>query len=255
MQQMAVDNAKTPINKNRKLGQKSVMRKSPNWGPNSDVIELKITSVNAAAFTLQNRVYPQSTISTGVNQVILTVWKKSLLFGCDGFTVFDSNGNLVYRVDNYVAGRNGEIVLMSSSGRPLFTIRRKMLSLSESWMVYDGETTINPRFSVKKHHKLHHTKSVAYVNSINSLKYNTSRNKKDAIIYEIGGSYAQRCCVVYDDMHRCVADIRRKEAKKGVALGDDVFQLVVQPLEDPSVAMALVIVLDQMFGSSRRFLN
>ncbi|XP_071690860.1 protein LURP-one-related 8-like [Rutidosis leptorrhynchoides] len=200
------------------------------------------------------KVYPQSTI-TGENQVILTVWKKSLLFGCDGFTVFDSNGNLVYRVDNYVSGGNGEIVLMSSTGRSLFTIRRKMLSISESWLVYDGETTINPRLSVTKHHKLHHTKSVAYVNSINSLKYNTSRNKKDAIIYEIEGSYAQRCCVVYDDMHRCVADIRRKEAKKGVALGDDVFQLVVQPSEDQNVAMALVIVLDQMFGSSSRFLN
>ncbi|KAI3770948.1 hypothetical protein L6452_02096 [Arctium lappa] len=101
---------------------------------------------------------------------VFTVWKKSLFFNCDGFTLFDSNDNLVFRVDNYVVGGNGAIVLMDASGHPLLTIRRK-------------------------------------------------------------------------------------EAKGGtVALGVDVFCLVVQHLIDPAIAMALVIVLDQMFGSSRRVL-
>ncbi|KAM0065559.1 putative tubby-like protein [Helianthus debilis subsp. tardiflorus] len=59
--------------------------------------------------------------------------------------------------------------------------------------------------------------------------------------------------MVYDDKHRCVAGIRRKEAKGGVALGGDVFALVVQPSIDPAIAMVVVIVLDQMFDSSRRF--
>lgn len=58
---------------------------------------------------------------------VLTVWKKSLLFNCYGFTVFDAEGNLVFRVDNYVAGNSGEIVLMDGSGLPLLTIRRKVL--------------------------------------------------------------------------------------------------------------------------------
>ena len=64
--------------------------------------------------------------ATRKNEVVLTVWKKSLLFNCDGFTVFDSNGNLVFRVDNYVPGGDGEIVLMDASGRSLLTIRRKV---------------------------------------------------------------------------------------------------------------------------------
>ncbi|KAI3702615.1 hypothetical protein L6452_28362 [Arctium lappa] len=181
---------------------------------------------------------------------VFTVWKKSLLFNGDGFTVFDSNGNLVFRVDNYVAGGNGAIVLMDASGHPLLTIRRKRLSLSHNWQVYDGETTVNPRFSVTKHVSVFNTKSLAYVNKVGS-----SMNNTRTPMYEIDGSYAQRCCVVYDDTGRCVADIRTKEAKGGtVALGVDVFRLVVQPLIDPAVAMALVIVLDQMFGSSRRVL-
>ncbi|KAI3680622.1 hypothetical protein L6452_35395 [Arctium lappa] len=176
---------------------------------------------------------------------VFTVWKKSLLFNCDGFTVFDSNGNLVFRVDNYVAGGNGAIVLMDASGHPLLTIRRKRLSLSGNWQVYDGETTINPRFSITKHVSVFNTKSLAYVSKVGSR----------IPMYEIDGSYAQRCCVVYDDTGRCVTDIKSKEAKGGtVALGVDVFRLVVQPLIDPAVAMALVIVLDQMFDSSRRVL-
>lgn len=60
------------------------------------------------------------------NATVLTVWKKSLLLNCNGFTVFDNKGNLVFRVDNYLAGHKGEIVLMDASGKPLFTIRRKV---------------------------------------------------------------------------------------------------------------------------------
>lgn len=60
---------------------------------------------------------------------VLTVWKKSLLFNCKGFTVFDAKGNLVFRVDTYMAGSgsNGEIILMDSGGKPIFTIRRKVI--------------------------------------------------------------------------------------------------------------------------------
>ena len=61
------------------------------------------------------------------NCVILTVWKKSLLFNCDGFTVFDGKGNLVFRVDNYYSGNKDEITLMDASGNSLLTIRRKVL--------------------------------------------------------------------------------------------------------------------------------
>ncbi|MFS7990090.1 putative tubby-like protein [Helianthus anomalus] len=150
------------------------------------------------------------------NPIVLTVWKKSLIFSCDGFTVYNSNGNLGFRVDNYFVKGNQEIVLMDALGRSLHNVRRK---------------------------------SLAYVSTIGSSNNMNKRN----VIYEIQGSYAQKSCMVYDDKHRCVAEIRRKEAKGGVALGGDVFALVVQPSIDPAIAMVLAIVLDQMFDSSRRF--
>lgn len=54
----------------------------------------------------------------------LTVWRKSLLISCKGFTVIDSNGDLVYRVDNYV-GHPEEVVLMDASGKSVLTMRRR----------------------------------------------------------------------------------------------------------------------------------
>lgn len=79
------------------------------------------------------------------------------------------------------------------------------------------------------------------------------RKSPSSILYEIEGSYTQRCCAVYNQKMQKVAEIRRKEAAVGgIALGEDVFRLVVEPNFDTAVAMALVIVLDQMFGSSSR---
>ncbi|KAI3742805.1 hypothetical protein L1987_60501 [Smallanthus sonchifolius] len=175
------------------------------------------------------------------NPLVLTVWKKSLLFNCHGFTVFDSNGNLVFRVDNYAAGTKAEIVLMDAAGLSLLTIRRKRLSLLDNWLVYDGETTVNPRFTVTKHVNLLNTKSLAHV----SVTIAGSKTKK--VIYEIEGSYTQRCCGVYDDKRRRVAEIKRKEAVEGATFGGDVFRLFVHHEIDSTVAMALVVVLDQMF--------
>nr|ACG26735.1 GTP binding protein [Zea mays] len=68
----------------------------------------------------------------------LTVWRKSLLFNCRGYTVFDARGDLAYRADSYDA--EAEVVLMDPAGRPAFTVRRRRLSLSgEQWLIYAGE--------------------------------------------------------------------------------------------------------------------
>lgn len=184
--------------------------------------------------------------------LVLTVWKKSLLFNCDGFTVFDANGDLVFRVDNYISGNKGEIILMDATGNSLLTIRRKRLSLSDQWLVFEGEEAAKPQLSVRKKANLLSSRSLAQVSSLLSGK------KKKNLMYEIEGSFQQRRCAVYDEKRRLVSEMRRKEAMGGkVALGPDVFHLVVyEPYIDSSTAMAIVILLDQMFESSthnRRF--
>jgi len=59
----------------------------------------------------------------------LTVWRKSLVMSCKGFTVIDCCGNLVYRVDNYI-GRPNEVTLMDASGKSILTMFRRRVCFS-----------------------------------------------------------------------------------------------------------------------------
>ncbi|KAG6522399.1 protein LURP-one-related 8-like [Zingiber officinale] len=177
---------------------------------------------------------------------VLTVWRKSLLFGCRGFTVFDEEGNLVFRVDNYGSGRAGEIVLMDAAGKPLLTIRRKKLSLGENWKVYNGEDAVDPLYSVKKKYASRLRAKAALARVADCRRRGGCGA---AAGYEVEGSYYRRSCTVYDERRRAVAEVRRKEAARGVGFGDDVYCLVVQPAADACLAMAVVVVLDQMFRS------
>jgi len=61
----------------------------------------------------------------------LTVWKKSLVISCKGFTVIDSYGNLAYRVDNYI-GHPNEVILMDASGNSVLTLHRSRVCMSMS---------------------------------------------------------------------------------------------------------------------------
>ncbi|KAE8673668.1 Protein LURP-one-related 8 [Hibiscus syriacus] len=188
---------------------------------------------------------PSNLEETPKEEAVLTVWKKSLLLSCDGFTVFDGKGDLVFRVDNYMQSNKRSILLMDANGKPLLTIRRKKMSLGlgDNWLVYEGEeTTAGPRFSVKKSVNILNNACLAYVIGGDG----NDRSKK--VVYEIEGSYSQRRCTVLDDNRRLVAEIRRKEGDGGVAFGTDVFRLVVKPDSiRTDFAMAFVILLDQMF--------
>lgn len=78
----------------------------------------------------------------------LTVWRKSLVFSCNGFTVIDSTGSLVYRVDNY-AGRPEEVTLMDGSGWPVLTMRhRKVTKNIENIDLYYSGFIYNAYFNV-----------------------------------------------------------------------------------------------------------
>ncbi|URD98912.1 LURP-one-related 8 [Musa troglodytarum] len=169
---------------------------------------------------------------------VLTVWRKSLLFSCSGFTVFDAKGDLVFRVDTYGSGTAGELVLMDAAGKPLLTVRRKRLSLGENWLIYDGEDAGNPLYSVRKHVNLRRGKALAHV---------TPSRGDSGGGYEVEGSYSRRSCTVFDERGRAVAEVQQKEAIGGVAFGGEVFRLVVQPDVNACLAMAVLIVLDQMF--------
>lgn len=177
--------------------------------------------------------------------VTLTVWRKSLLFNCRGFTVFDASGNLVYRVDSYASDSRAEVVLMDAAGFPVLTVRRKKLIslVGDQWLVYPGEETrLPPLYAVKRTAQYIRGgggKSMAHVRPCSGV----GAAAHGVGGYEVEGSYVRRCCAVYDEQQRAVAELQPKEA-----VGPDVFRLVVRPGMEVSLAMAVVLALDQMFG-------
>ncbi|XP_028774853.1 protein LURP-one-related 17 [Neltuma alba] len=196
----------------------------------------------------EKKAYPRT---EGTPCASLTVWRKSLVISCEGFTVIDSDGNLAYRVDNYDE-RPEEVVLMDGAGKSVLTMRRRRkLGLGDCWLVYEGEvgncglrngSTESPIFCVRKHVNIlqGNTNVQAYI-------YRGTSDKRHA--FSVEGSFAHRTCKVLDESKEVVAEIKRKEASsKGASFGLDVFQLIVQPGFDAGFVMALVLLLDQMFS-------
>ncbi|KAG9145153.1 hypothetical protein Leryth_008939 [Lithospermum erythrorhizon] len=175
----------------------------------------------------------------------LTVWRKSLLVSCQGFTVFGSDGNLAYRVDSYIKHPN-EIVLMDGYGKPILTVsRNKRLGLNESWFIYEGEakdsssSSKKPIFNVQRH------AHILLQNNLNTLAY----VYKGVHAYVIEGSYRNRSCKVLDEERRVVVEIKKKQdTTKGVSYGSQVFLLIVSPTFDSGFAMGIILLLDQMFS-------
>ncbi|PIA43250.1 hypothetical protein AQUCO_02000587v1 [Aquilegia coerulea] len=53
---------------------------------------------------------------------VFTIWMKSILLNGNGCTVFNANGDIIYRIDNYNCKCNREVYLMNLRGSVLFTI-------------------------------------------------------------------------------------------------------------------------------------
>lgn len=85
------------------------------------------------------KVHPQGPFSSSPTeyftskQETFTIWMKSLILNSYGCTVFDSNGRIVYRVDNYDYKCRGEVYLMDLKGKILFTILRKVNPIAASY--------------------------------------------------------------------------------------------------------------------------
>ncbi|XP_057967539.1 protein LURP-one-related 17 [Malania oleifera] len=192
----------------------------------------------------------------------LTVWRKSLILNCNGFTVINSDGNLIYRVDNYT-GRPPEVVLMDASGEPLLSLRRrKKLGLMDKnwWAVYEGEVgefcSKKPIWRVRKHvnyllNPINGGNSNSGGGVLAHIYFGPSTASEKGYAYVIEGSYAVRSCRVLDRSRRLVAEVRRKESAHGgagISFGADVFVLMVHPGFDTGFAMAVVLILDEMFS-------
>ncbi|KAK1281856.1 Protein LURP-one-related 12 [Acorus calamus] len=186
----------------------------------------------------------------------LTVQKASLFSPGDGYFVYedkpDNKSELLFRVDSYSPDHlhryRHELVLMDPNGLCLLTLRRRRPSLHNRWEGFLGEGTDGgkPVFTVRR-------------GSIIGQLFFMEVHPREAYgpaEYQVEGSFTQRRCTVYetgaeDELGAAVAEVRRKvDPSTGVVLGRDVFGLTVRPGFDATLAMGLVLVLDQICGDA-----
>ncbi|XXG42077.1 hypothetical protein AAC387_Pa01g2425 [Persea americana] len=169
--------------------------------------------------------------------------------GTDGFSVFDGQGRLVFRVDNYSRKNRciaGGVVLMDGAGRALLTLRPQTLSLRDQWNGFKGDGGMGakrgtPVFSMRR-------RSFLRINDETEVFMGGLRNRVQAPDFRITGSFRRRCCKIQDNAGEVVAEISRKRANAKILLSDDVFRLIVQPGYDCELMMAFVVTIDRIFG-------
>ncbi|KAG1365231.1 protein LURP-one-related 11-like [Cocos nucifera] len=170
---------------------------------------------------------------------IYTLWMKSLVLNGNGCTIYDSNGELVYRVDNYDQKCCKEVYLMDQGGKTLYKILRKKLLVFGRWEAYryngsNGEEK-RPRFRVKKAYGI-----LKGSGSFGIKVMGCGRENKASC--KIETSKHQSVYRIMDMAGGLVAQVQRKHTVSGVLLGEDVMTLAVEPNTDRLLVIGLVVV-------------
>ncbi|XP_076953216.1 protein LURP-one-related 11-like [Bidens hawaiensis] len=181
------------------------------------------------------KVYPQTPSSStssssspyvSSKQECFTIWMKSLVYNSHGCTTYNSNGEIVFRVDNYDKKCSSQVYLMDIQGNVLFRIQQKKLRIFGCWDGYKWDFSKKQRwFRVTRKRQMIHV----------DLGFSQSG-------YKIVGGKLGFKIVNLDQDGSSVAEIKRKQTASGVDLGKDVFVLTVEPNIDQSLIMAIIMV-------------
>ncbi|KAL0393522.1 UNVERIFIED_CONTAM: protein LURP-one-related 4 [Sesamum latifolium] len=164
---------------------------------------------------------------------------KSLVFHGNGCTVFNSRGDVVFRMDNYQQRCSRKVYLMDSNGKVLFTISRKKLPVFGCWEGFKwiGNSRVGrerPWFQVRRTHPIL-SKDVSCIVNLKS-------DENIGSCYRIIGLEGKSALKIIDFSGQIVAEATQKQSSSGVPLGEDVLTLMVEANADKSLIMALVTV-------------
>ncbi|KAL9242830.1 hypothetical protein vseg_016790 [Gypsophila vaccaria] len=169
-----------------------------------------------------------------------TIWMKSLVLSSNGCTIYDSNGNLAYRIDNYDTKCSSQVYLMDRKGKVLCTLLRKKLRLNEQWNGYmcDNIKKVKPWFQVKKKNMF-----LCKENDF-SCQVTLGGDKSQATsCFKIQGCNRKSEFKIIRGDGALAAEVKRKQSSGGVMLGNDVLSLeMVANNMDHSFIISLVVV-------------
>ncbi|KAG9459783.1 hypothetical protein H6P81_004291 [Aristolochia fimbriata] len=159
-----------------------------------------------------------------------TIWMKSLVFNGRGCTVFDSRGEIVYRIDNYNQKHGDTVFLMDLRGR---------------YKCEEGSTSTTtkekPSFTVTGRPRwvLNRSGSPCCNATVRWDDQNQISSRYKIEAFKSGFK-------IVDPKGGLVAEVKQKCTSSGVALGDDVFRMGVEGNVDHSLIMAIVVVYSLM---------
>ncbi|EOA32816.1 hypothetical protein CARUB_v10016127mg [Capsella rubella] len=170
-----------------------------------------------------------------------TIWMKSLVFNTNGCTVFNSKGRIIYRVDNYNSKSCREVYLMDLSGHVLFTLRRQKFGLFKTWEGYRSSSGTAESTSKLEYFRVKN-KVFQISNKDSSSSYRVvagSCRNDEQYCYKMvnrGASLA-----IEDNSGKLLAEVKRKQSRNGLKLGEDVLTMTVESQVDHSFIVGLVL--------------
>ncbi|XP_042518606.1 protein LURP-one-related 11-like [Macadamia integrifolia] len=199
----------------------------------------------------------QMAFSNSSSPARLTLWRQSLLFNGNGYTVYDDlGGGLVFRVDNYASNWKQEMFLMDFSGHVLFTICRrsnsnnsnsisqliwKKLSILESWEAFKGDKEEGIRYGSGLQ-KPFMVATKAFSNSCCNITVATG--DKYLIKWSCREGWSKIFPAAAAAATLPIAQISKKfgTPPESSSLGKDVFTLTVQQGVDQAIIMTMVMI-------------
>ncbi|KAL6649916.1 hypothetical protein ACP70R_014140 [Stipagrostis hirtigluma subsp. patula] len=181
----------------------------------------------------------------GEKREVFTIWMKSLVLNGRGCTVYDSAGSIVYRVDNYGARRAADVCLMDLAGNVVLQILKKKLGFGRRWEGYRwSEHEQEPAAAPRRRRRPWFKVDRLWAWRGPSCCACELGGGGGAVRYRVDGRVApaRAARIVDGATGLAVAEVKRKTTAAGLALGDDVLTLAVDPGVDRAIIMGLVLV-------------
>uniref|UniRef100_A0A0D9Z766 Tubby C-terminal domain-containing protein n=1 Tax=Oryza glumipatula TaxID=40148 RepID=A0A0D9Z766_9ORYZ len=181
---------------------------------------------------------------------VFTIWMKSLVLNGSGCTVYDSGGRIVYRVDNYGSRRAADVCLMDLAGNVVVQIlsKARLGHLVGRWDGYRPCRVAGAGAGGEQRPWFKAASEAWRGGGGPRCEFRSDDGSGDGRAvqrYRMEGRLGEApgaARIVDGATGAAVAEVRRKTTAGGVALGDDVLTLLVEPNVDRSLILSLLLL-------------
>uniref|UniRef100_A0A6N2KG36 Protein LURP-one-related 15 n=1 Tax=Salix viminalis TaxID=40686 RepID=A0A6N2KG36_SALVM len=173
--------------------------------------------------------------------VELAVSTKLWTLGENDFKVSDINGTVIFHVTKKLLSLNDRRFLKDAAGNTLVNLKRKIMSLHQTWEVYRGESDEekDKLFTVEKS-KLFQLKTELDV-------FLANHNEGELPDFKVRGEFGESACsVLLGDSNTVLAQMHKRHSLASAILNPNSLGMIVYPNVDYAFIVALVVILGRI---------